>query len=342
LNAIKKKYDDFDGKKSFHIKMVGGEGQSGDTKGEIKADMEITLSLGNDSIRHRISLKAGNSTVASLNTGEIFHKYIDKAISVSKLPKWNVKLDDNLNRMLRSFQDYSFKGIGDQKLDPIGSKRTRLAFAILDTLAHGYDESTIISITKEANEMKSLSPVISEFVRSMNAHTIAEPVSSYGTKFTIVDRKDPKKTYGILSINSHGQVQINDDMKLMTQRLASIFGGEAAEERKDIWIVNRAFTGIKVMLYKSRQDGISENTKNYIEHKKMEYMKKLSSLKNVDKHISAKVATMSRLDAMKELGIYDYCLGVDEKLPNPKLMESYLHGVCTKILEVIKKFEELY
>ena len=341
------------------ITTIGSEGMEEDTKGEIKGDVSVTVA----DKQYRISLKAGNRSVASIGKDHIFYEYMNSAITyagLNEIPPWSTEATKYSKEskklspaLLDVFQRFCIK-LNSQKNDSKrGNRCNKLLFCILDTLAHGLDDATLVSLTTTSGEIKTLSPSISEYIRAMNAETEASKAGN-GTKFSIFDmdnfeddEKTIRKSYGIMTVNGSGKVEINGDLEDLLKDLKNVFGPGADEDRKMIWAICRQVSYSNIIKQKveklENKTAISSpiTTKLSYYHSQINHI--LSLYKNSNTYNVEKISKVSAEDYVKSLqnlGLYDYAFGKVNKV-DEKNIHTFLVGMATKLNRIVTDIETL-
>jgi hypothetical protein len=343
IKEAKKYYDSIrDSSPRVDITTIGSEGMESDTSGEIKGD--VTLDVGEN--QYRLSLKAGNKTVASMGNNHLFFEYINKAFmyaGLSKASPWNPDAlgfaEDKSKTLDREILITFQSTCVDLKSD----HKNKLLFTIFDTLAHGLDDATLVSLTTtgQSGKIKTISPSISEYIRAMNAETIVTPQGEkikgrqLGTKFTVVDRDEPSKKYGILNISKDGKVEINGDLEKLLEELKNVFGPDADEDRKMLWAICRQVSYCKIIKQKIAASKLEISRPITIKidfyHKQVNNILNLyGSSKLHDEAISNKVTTENYIDSLTKLKLYDYAFGKSNKV-DERILHSFLVGMANKL-----------
>lgn len=227
------------------IRMMGGDGQTSDGKGNVKGDIQLSIrnDVGN-TITVVFSMKYGNHIVHSFSSNKTLVESVGNVYDIAGLDNSSKHIRD-WKETVDTYGDSEVTNIvGITEYDPIFEttgvhrlyervstmppwNKARMLFAFLERFAIGKDKASILRTDKNGKKWHVIPSLISDYLRYQDKNVFVNRNEGVNMKMGV--RGKDAKLYGILKISD--KVAMDGELEEFVEKVKKIF----TQPRTDMW-----------------------------------------------------------------------------------------------------------
>ncbi len=227
------------------IRMMGGDGQGGDGKGNVKGDIQLSIKNSDGkTVSVVFSMKYGNHTLHKFTSNKTIIDGVTDVYDISGLDnqvknmrEWKETVETYGNGDVEDivgidpresvFEETEIPRLAERLMSMSSTNTARMLFGFLERFAIGVDKASILRTDKNGKKWHVIPSLISDYISYQDGSVFVNRRNGVNVKMGVKDGED--KIHGILKLSD--SVTMDGGLQEFVEKVQKVF----TQPRTDMW-----------------------------------------------------------------------------------------------------------